>query len=136
VNLLWQGRLAQLCPGGPSHRGEYNTIAGAPCPDIPVRANFLNEPSFRDIVMHEYDAIRNEINTSLSAQVSILSLGSATSGLLVAAADGERRPQRYVAGNLTQMSISWRPKIVKQAFGLIVAAASRWQHHKLHERGQ
>jgi hypothetical protein len=36
--------------------------------------------------MHEYDAIRNELNTSLAAQVSIMSFGAATVGLLVAAA--------------------------------------------------
>lgn len=36
--------------------------------------------------MHEYDAIRHEIDTSVSNGVSILSFGAATSGLLVAAA--------------------------------------------------
>ncbi|MGW0810930.1 hypothetical protein [Nonomuraea sp. NPDC002799] len=39
-----------------------------------------------DLVMHEYDAIRAEITTALGAQVSVLSFGAATTGLLVAAA--------------------------------------------------
>ena len=38
-----------------------------------------------DMMMHEYAAIRGEIQTSLSNQVSILSFGAATVGLLVAA---------------------------------------------------
>jgi hypothetical protein len=39
-----------------------------------------------DLVMHEYDAIRGEVETTLSNQVSTLSFGAATVGLLVAAA--------------------------------------------------
>lgn len=39
-----------------------------------------------DVVMHEYDAIRGEVETTLSSQVAILSFGAATIGLLVAAA--------------------------------------------------
>jgi hypothetical protein len=39
-----------------------------------------------DAALHEYDAIRSEIDHSLSNQVSILSFGAATTGLLVAAA--------------------------------------------------
>ncbi len=36
------------------------------------------------VVLHEYDAVKNEIQTALSNQVSILSFGAATVGLLVA----------------------------------------------------
>jgi hypothetical protein len=39
-----------------------------------------------EVVMHEYDAIRGEVETTLSSQVAILSFGAATIGLLVAAA--------------------------------------------------
>jgi hypothetical protein len=39
-----------------------------------------------DLVMHEYDAIRGEVLATLSNQVSTLSFGAATVGLLVAAA--------------------------------------------------
>jgi hypothetical protein len=46
----------------------------------------LNHPLQLDVVMHEYDAIRSEVDHSLSNQVSILSFGAATVGLLVAAA--------------------------------------------------
>jgi hypothetical protein len=46
----------------------------------------LANPTMLDVVMHEYDAIRSEVDHSLSNQVSILSFGAATVGLLVAAA--------------------------------------------------
>jgi hypothetical protein len=39
-----------------------------------------------DLAMHEYDAIRSEIDVALTNQVSALSFGAATVGLLVAAA--------------------------------------------------
>jgi hypothetical protein len=39
-----------------------------------------------DVAMHEYAAVRNEIDTCLTNQVAILSFGTATVGLLVAAA--------------------------------------------------
>jgi hypothetical protein len=39
-----------------------------------------------DLIMHEYDAIRGEVLTTLTNQVSTLSFGTATVGLLVAAA--------------------------------------------------
>jgi hypothetical protein len=39
-----------------------------------------------DLVMHEYDAIRGEVLATLSNQVSTLTFGAATVGLLVAAA--------------------------------------------------
>ncbi len=38
------------------------------------------------MMMHEYEAIRNEVVTSLGAQVAVLSFGAATLGLMVAAA--------------------------------------------------
>jgi hypothetical protein len=53
-----------------------------------------------DLIMHEYSAIRNEIDTSLSAQVSIMSFGAATAGLLVAAAGTLWEDEPLVAGLL------------------------------------
>lgn len=54
-------------------------------PPLPARRSLLHDREL-SVAMHEYDAIRNEVNTSLAAQVSVLSFGSATTGLLVAAA--------------------------------------------------
>jgi hypothetical protein len=52
----------------------------------PDRVRLKPESRDLDLVMHEYDAIRGEILTTLTNQVSTLSFGAATVGLLVAAA--------------------------------------------------
>jgi hypothetical protein len=51
----------------------------------PVRAQLKLGNRDLDLVMHEYDAIRQEVVTTLTNQVSTLSFGAATVGLLVAA---------------------------------------------------
>jgi hypothetical protein len=58
--------------------------------DLPQRVP-LEDPDDQsqrmlELVMHEYDAIRSEIDVALTNQVSALSFGAATVGLLVAAA--------------------------------------------------
>jgi hypothetical protein len=60
----------------------------------------LNYPQQLDVVMHEYDAIRSEVDHSLSNQVSILSFGAATVGLLVAAAGTLWKDAELLAGLL------------------------------------
>jgi hypothetical protein len=59
-------------------------------PDVPAvpRRITLNieKNQLLDVVMHEYDATRAEIQSSLSNQVSMLSFGAATVGFLVAGA--------------------------------------------------
>ena len=62
----------------------FKPVVAAP----PRRAQMHRHDSFNrlDLVMHEYDAIRGEVETTLSSQVAILSFGAATIGLLVAAA--------------------------------------------------
>jgi hypothetical protein len=52
----------------------------------PDRVRLKPESRDLDLVMHEYDAIRGEVLTTLTNQVSTLSFGAATVGLLVAAA--------------------------------------------------
>jgi hypothetical protein len=52
----------------------------------PDRVDLKLESRDLDLVMHEYDAIRGEVLTTLTNQVSTLSFGAATVGLLVAAA--------------------------------------------------
>jgi hypothetical protein len=52
----------------------------------PDRVRLKLESRDLDLVMHEYDAIRGEVLTTLTNQVSTLSFGAATVGLLVAAA--------------------------------------------------
>ena len=52
----------------------------------PDRVRLKPDSSDLDLVMHEYDAIRGEVLTTLTNQVSTLSFGAATVGLLVAAA--------------------------------------------------
>src|SRR4051794_15125193 len=68
VTTLWQG------PG-----------AAGPVPR-PAHTFNMDERRHLEIALHEYDAIRAEIHTSLNNQVSVLSFGAATVGLLVAAA--------------------------------------------------
>jgi hypothetical protein len=51
----------------------------------PVRVQLKLGRDDLDLVMHEYDAIRQEVVTTLTNQVSTLSFGAATVGLLVAA---------------------------------------------------
>jgi hypothetical protein len=51
----------------------------------PPRAALRLDGKELELVMHEYDAIRGEILVTLSNQVSTLSFGAATVGLLVAA---------------------------------------------------
>jgi hypothetical protein len=75
-----------------------------PLPEIP-RLPSRVDPGVDDnrvleLMMHEYSAIRNEIDTSLSAQVSIMSFGAATAGLLVAAAGALWKDEPLVAGLL------------------------------------
>jgi hypothetical protein len=60
----------------------------------------LDCPRQLDVVMHEYDAIRSEVDNSLSNQVSILTFGAATVGLLVAAAGTLWRDAELLAGLL------------------------------------
>jgi hypothetical protein len=70
-------------------------------PDLPVRVQLDgDETKVLDLVMHEYDAIRSELDTSLSAQVSIMSFGAATVGLLVAAAGTLWTDEPLLAGLL------------------------------------
>ena len=70
-------------------------------PDLPVRVHLNVEDSdLLSMVMHEYDAIRSELDTSLSAQVSIMSFGAATAGLLVAAAGTLWADEPLLAGLL------------------------------------
>jgi hypothetical protein len=71
-------------------------------PDLPVRVQLdvNDETKVLDLVMHEYDAIRGELDTSLSAQVSIMSFGAATVGLLVAAAGTLWTAEPLLAGLL------------------------------------
>jgi len=62
--------------------------SGARVDEIPERIPLVLPDSTKrlDFVMQEYTAIRREIDTCLANQVSILSFGTATIGLLVAAA--------------------------------------------------
>jgi hypothetical protein len=53
-----------------------------------------------EVVMHEYDAIRSEIDHSSTNQVSILSFGAAAVGLLVAAAGTLWTDEPLLAGLL------------------------------------
>jgi hypothetical protein len=53
-----------------------------------------------DLLMAEYTAIRSEITTSLSNQVSVLSFGAATVGLLVAAAAALWENEGWLSGAL------------------------------------
>jgi hypothetical protein len=54
---------------------------------LPPRAALTpQDTAWIDVAMHEYDAIRSEIDHCLANQVSILSFGAATVGLLVTAA--------------------------------------------------
>ena len=53
---------------------------------MPLRTDLASNEKLIPLVMNEYSAIRNELDTSLLAQNSILSFGAATAGLLVAAA--------------------------------------------------
>jgi len=70
-------------------------------PDLPPRVPpDLHDPVLVDLVMREYGAIRNELDASLSAQVSIMSFGSATAGLLVAAAGTLWAEEPLLAGLL------------------------------------
>jgi len=65
-------------------RGVKSIFTVSPPPTrVPSEAN---DRESLEVVCHEYDAIRAEIVTSLTSQVSVLSFGSATVGLLVAAA--------------------------------------------------
>jgi hypothetical protein len=56
------------------------------CVPPPAHRFSKEELEHVEIALHEYDAIRSEIHTSLGNQVSVLSFGAATVGLLVAAA--------------------------------------------------
>jgi hypothetical protein len=70
-------------------------------PNLPLRVPLnVNEPQVFTLVMHEYAAIRAELDTSLSAQVSIMSFGAATVGLLVAAAGALWPDEPLLAGLL------------------------------------
>lgn len=70
-------------------------------PDLPVRVPIdIDDSEVLTLVMHEYDAIRAELDTSLSAQVSIMSFGAATVGLLVAAAGALWPEEPLLAGLL------------------------------------
>jgi hypothetical protein len=60
----------------------------------------LDHPQLLDVVMHEYAAIRSEVDHALSNQVSILSFGAATAGLLVAAAGALWQDAALLAGLL------------------------------------
>jgi hypothetical protein len=53
-----------------------------------------------DVAMHEYDAIRSEIDQCLVNQVSILSFGAATVGLLVTAAAALWTSSLALAGSM------------------------------------
>jgi hypothetical protein len=55
--------------------------------------------------MHEYDAIRGEVETTLGSQVAILSFGSATVGLLVAAAAALWRDQTALTGMILILGV-------------------------------
>jgi len=65
-------------------RGPRHPHTGMP----PARGGLTVPPGAGriDIVMHEYDAIRGEIQGTLANQVSVLTFGSATVGLLVSSA--------------------------------------------------
>lgn len=59
-----------------------------PSGELPDRApiSFGGGGAQLDVLMHEYAALRGEVVTALASQVAILSFGTATVGLLVAAA--------------------------------------------------
>jgi hypothetical protein len=57
-----------------------------PNPPTKVPLNLGDDAKPLDLVMHEYNAVRNLIQTARSNQVAILSFGAATVGLLVSAA--------------------------------------------------
>ena len=67
-------------------------------PELPARVEPFSNPRYLEVTMCEYDAIRKEINTSLSAQVCSLSFGSATTGLLVAAGATLWKDEPLLAG--------------------------------------
>ena len=60
-----------------------NLRVGPPPTRVPPARN---SSASLDVALHEYDAIRAEIVTSITCQISVLSFGSATIGLLAAAA--------------------------------------------------
>jgi hypothetical protein len=60
----------------------------------------LEDTTLLEVVMHEYDAIRSEVDHSLTNQISILSFGAATVGLLVAAAGAVWKDEPLLAGVL------------------------------------
>jgi hypothetical protein len=75
-------------------------------PELPARVQLNNQDStLLQLVMHEYDAIRGELDTSLSAQVSIMSFGAATAGLLVAAAGALWADEPLLAGLLLLLAV-------------------------------
>lgn len=68
---------------------------------MPSRADLtIDDSHVLDIVMHEYQAIHQELQTSIANQVSILSFGAATTGLLVAAAGAVWADEPLLAGLL------------------------------------
>lgn len=70
-------------------------------PRLPPRVGLtIDDSQVLDIVMHEYEAIHLELQTSVSNQVSILSFGAATTGLLVAAAGAVWADEPLLAGLL------------------------------------
>ncbi len=82
--------------------GKYKSVA--PVPErIPLQLAVAGKGL--DLVMHEYGAIRREIDSCLTNQVSVLSFGAATVGLLVAAAGSFRQGEPLLSALLQLFAI-------------------------------
>ncbi len=82
--------------------GKYKSVV--PVPErIPLQLAAAGKGL--DLVMHEYGAIRREIDSCLTNQVSVLSFGAATVGLLVAAAGSFRQGEPLLSALLQLFAI-------------------------------
>ncbi len=82
--------------------GQYKSIKSVP-DRLPLQPAAAEKQL--DLVMHEYGAIRREIDSCLTNQVSVLSFGVATVGLLVAAAGSFREEEPLLSALLQLFAI-------------------------------